>query len=163
METTTLSAVHDAILDAFKARFDERIAWYGAYEPIDALTDEAVSAIQAPALLLELESESYDGTADPVGRLAVDCVWNMHCLLTVRTEQLQITLRQMASAVASVILPKDSASQPRRGNRWGLGSAVEWPNGVSALPGRISPGFHGFDERIVRWEQRVYLDDEFPL
>lgn len=163
MNTTTLADVHDSILTALRDRFDERIAWYGAYEPLDALTEEAVSAIQAPALLLELESESYDGTADPVGRLAVDCVWQVHCLLTVLTPQLPVTLRQMASAVASVVLPKDSAGQPRRGNRWGLGSAAEWPTGVSVQPGRISPGYHGFDERIVRWEQRVYIDDQLPL
>jgi hypothetical protein len=161
--TTTMDAVHAAIIAAMRARFGAQVKTYGAYEEWDPLDDEPTGKLVIPALLLELDADDYDGQSDPTGRLAMTGSWVMHCVLSVKTDNLQQTLRQFSAVVASVILPSDPSGQPRRGNRWGLGGACDLPVRVTGQAGGFSPGLHGRDSRIIRWEQTFYLDEALPL
>lgn len=156
--TTDMDAIHAAIIDALRAHFDYRVVQYGAYEEWDEVDGQAETAILTPALLLQFESEDYGLREDPAGRLVVRCSFALHCVLSVQTERLQVTLRQFASEVATAVMfPAASRNQPRRGQRWGLGAAAEYPERVNAAAGDFSPGLNGRDSRIVRWDQEFYL------
>lgn len=162
---TTMDALHDSILESLRARFSDRVAQYGAYEPWDEADGDADKQIITPALLLEIEDFDIPDLddPDPLGRLVVSASISIHCVLSVQTERLQQTLPQFAAAVAAVVVPPLSGDQYQRGNLWGLGGAVEIPEDVQAQPAGFTPGLNGRDSWVVRWTQTVYLDEEVPL
>jgi hypothetical protein len=163
--TTTLSAVHDAIIDALQARFGARVRQFGAYEPWDYDTESADPDLRTPALLIELESIGPDGDdIHTPGRVALRCNWAIHAALSIRTEKLQTELREFAAAVVTTLRRSDPSAPltPTNGNRWGLGKAVGAPEGVSAQPGEFRPGLNGRDSWLITWDQIVYVDDELP-
>lgn len=162
---TSMDAVHDAVIAALRAKFGDRVAHYGAYEPWAEGAETPEGALLTPALLLEVEDFSIDDAEDPdpLGRLAVRCSVAVHCLLSIQTQRLAQTLAQFAAVVASLVMPPLAADALQRGNDWGLGGAAGLPAAVSAQPAGFSPGLNGRDSWVVRWEQVFYLDQEVPL
>jgi hypothetical protein len=164
--TVSMDALHEGIVDACRAHFGARIRQYGAYEPWDAMTDEPEGpALETPALLLEIEglADADLEYPDPTGRLAQECSWVLHCVLSNRTARLQQTLPQFAAAVLALVRPARAGGHRDRGNLWGFGGAVEEPRNVSAQPAAFTPGLHGRDSWAVRWDQIAYLDDSLPF
>jgi len=166
-ETTTLRAVHSAIVAAARAWFGDAVQQYGAYEPWGAGGEnpDADAEIKTPALLLELESIEPDDTdAHGPGLIAVRCAWAFHAILSQRTDDLQIALPEFAAAAIALIRRAESLpyGPPLNGNRWGLGEAVGVPEAVSARPGPFTPGLNGRDSWLITWEQVVYLPETLP-
>jgi hypothetical protein len=159
--TTTLDAVHDAILAAARAHFGTLIAHYGAYEPWDPDDDAAVPAVQTPALLFELESFAR-ADPDALGRFGIEATCVLHCVLSQATERLQQTLPQVAAAVLALVDASVTGTTYLRGNDWGLGGAASYPTNLQAQPAEFSPGLNGRDAWLVRWEQALYLSTDLP-
>jgi hypothetical protein len=164
MSVTTFEALHQAIVEALRERFGDRIATYGAYEPWDPIDDQPTARIQTPALLLEVEdfAEADLESPDPLGRLALTCTLAIHCVLSIQTERLQQRLPQLAAAVLSLVGSPQVGQRFRRGNQWGLGIAADPAERPQAQAGEFSPGLHGRDSWLVRWEQTVYLSEALP-
>lgn len=162
---TTTDALHQAIVDAMRAKFGTSVAQYGAYEEWGEGDGDAVREIKTPALLTQVERMEIADTEDPdpLGRMAWNFSLAIHCVLSVLTENLQQTLPQFAAAVGALVLPPLTGDQIKRGNSWGLGGAVENPEGLQCDPGEFTPGLNGRDSWVVRWTQTVYLAEEVPL
>lgn len=163
--TTTIRAAHQAIEDGLRAHFGASVRQYGAYQPWDPTEDEPETELLTPALLLELESIDPDETEDQMpGRVALRCAWTVHAMLSIRTEDLQIALPELAAAVVALVRQQQSppSPPPLNGNRWGLGEAVGVPEAVSARPAEFVPGLHGHDSWAVTWEQVTYLPETLP-
>lgn len=161
LTVASLSSVHEAILAGLQAQFGDRIARYGAYQLEDDFGDPE-REIVVPALLLDLESFTTDlAEPDPWGRLPLRCTWTIRCLLSVQADDVQLLLRQLAAAVVSAIVPLAHEDAMRRGQDWGLGSAVGLPEAPDAL--REDLGLNGVGCWLVRWVQTVYVAEELPL
>lgn len=162
---TTLEILQGAILDALRVHFAGRVAEFGAYEPWDYREDEPAQVLNTPALLLEIEEMVNDDLLDShqtPGRLAIRVSLAIHCLLSIRTPKLQAALPELAASVMGLVAVRETATRTRakRGNRWGLESAVEYPGRCDAQPGEITPGANGLDSWKVTWEQVIYLSEE---
>lgn len=135
---SSFTAFHNAIEAALNAIPNVReVALYDANE-LDKVT--------TPAILIEL------GEMDPAdtrtgGRLAVNMDMRLHCILSVKTPQVQMEVRNFAAVVMSVI----------HRNRFGLAGAAEWPQRLSAFPGMFKPDEKGYESWVVNWTQTVHL------
>jgi hypothetical protein len=158
---TRLDLVHTAILEALRNALGDTFKHYGLYEPQDEVTEAPHATLITPALILRQGATTFDGLSDPTGRLAARCGWGAQCILSQRTARLQAALPQCAALVAAVVLPSDPAGQPRRGNQWSLGGAVERPENVGMTPGGFID-LHGRDSWTVTWEQVIYLAEDLP-
>ena len=131
-----------AFFDAIKAELDtipnvREVALYDAHQ-LDKVT--------TPAILVEL------GEIDPAdtrtgGRLAVNVDMRLHCVLSVKTDLVQLEIRNFAAVVMTKI----------HKNRFGLAGAVELPQRLSAFPGMFRPDEKGFESWVVNWTQAVHL------
>lgn len=157
-QTTTLDALLDAIVADLLAVFGDRCAQIGAYGPWDTLTDTEAEALVTPALLVELESFEIDDAFDAAGRCQVRCTLGIHCVLSQETARLQQALAQWAAEVARRVRYPADPDNNWDGNTWGLAGAVDAPQRITGQPGEFSPGLHGRDGWVVRWEQVVYLE-----
>ncbi|RBO82627.1 hypothetical protein [Marinomonas aquiplantarum] len=135
-----LSDVHQAIIDALKARF-HRVT-IDSYDPNDNLET------LAPACLLNIEElpkapDVGDGRYPVVAQLAI------HCVLGREVPNLQIELQEFAVAVSQFVYEKGI---------WLTGSVVEKPFNIEAYPGNFRKETQGgFDSWVVNWEQKLYL------
>lgn len=165
LPTTTVRAAHQAIEAGLRAHFGSAILQYGPYQPWDSVDDEPETELLTPALLLELESIDPDDAAlHQPGRIAIRCAWAVHAVLSIRTEDLQIALPELAAAVMTLVRKNetDPARPPLTANRWGLAEAVGPPEALSARPGEFTPGLNGRDAWIIAWEQTLYLPQTLP-
>ena len=145
----SLRQLHEAILADLSAHYADRVATIAAYDPFPEANDQERQPLTTPALLLELVSidpDAEDGTDRRVLRLT----WSAHCVLSFRTAQVQIELRDFAADVLGRV----------RYNRWGLPAAVREPQAMSAQPGEFNPGLPGFDSWIATWEQVVFVGQD---
>jgi hypothetical protein len=163
--TLTLDDYYAGVLGTLQSTFGERIATYAPFDPATMLDPNAV--LNTPALCLQIEAmEADDDTARKRvrGRCATRLAAAVHVILSTRTARLQVALDVLTSAVHVLIQQPDDdprlAAHP--GARWGLGAAVTPAERVAAQPAEWQPGLNGFDSRIVRFEQVVYLPDD-PL
>ena len=162
LPTTTIRAYFQAIEDALRAHFGDRIRQYGAYEPWDPVSDEPEPEIKTPMMLIELESiDPDDSSSSKPGRVSIRCSWSVHVVLSIETERLQIALAELAAAVVALIRKTEFAPgiPPLNGNRWGLGKAVDVSEAVSASPAGESAGANGRDSWVVTWEQVAHLPE----
>lgn len=162
--TTTVADFQDAMLAAVRGFFGDRIKQSGLYSPADEFDDAAQSALKTPCIIIGIEGGTYPtdpDAADPDNRLLAwyDC-W-AQCWLSRDTENTPQRLPEYAHAMASLVQASRDADPSRRGNRWGLGDAVGWPEDVSADPGEIDD-LHGRYAWLVRWRQAVYTDGTLP-
>nr|VFK12777.1 MAG: hypothetical protein BECKLFY1418C_GA0070996_100182 [Candidatus Kentron sp. LFY] len=142
--SATPKDLHNAILDAFKAKFGERIKTYGAYRPFET------APIKTPAILLNLEDA---GLGEDIGDKRTPMLWQvtLHCILSFQTPDVEVAIRDFASQVFRMV--------PY--NKWGLGSDVSFPSqqDLHAGPGEFKEGKHGFESWYVTWPQTLYLGE----
>lgn len=131
----TLSGVHDAIEAAVREAIPV-LDTVGAYTVGDA--------VNTPAALIELEA-AEEGEDDGSGRVPVRCTWTIHCLLSRKTERVEVEIRDFATKVLALV----------RQNRWGMPALM--PDNLQAGPGEFSPGQDGYEGWYVTWEQTVYI------
>lgn len=142
----SLRELHDAIVADLADHYQDRVLTVAAYDPVpDAEGQERVPVV-TPAILLELEAIDH-GEDDGTDRQPLRLTWVAHCVLSFRTAQLQIELREFATSVLARV----------RHNRWGFYGAVQEPTALSAQPAEFRPGLDGFEVWIARWEQLVYV------
>ena len=131
---------HEAILAALRTEFKDKKVTVEAYAP-------TASALQTPALLLEME----DGTLGPDpgdGRTALACRLTLHALLSLQTDDVELTIRDFATAVLLFT----------RHQQWGL-KEVSPPDQLAMGPGHFQTGDLGYESWYVTWEQTIYLGE----
>lgn len=145
-ELLTLRALHTALVDDLRAHYLDRAQTIAAYDPFPALDGQDPQPLVTPAILIELEAID-PGEDDGTDRQPLRLTFVAHCVLSFRTAEPQLELREMAADVMAHC----------RHQRWGYPSAVREPEALSAQPGEFQPGLAGFDSWVVRWEQVVYV------
>jgi hypothetical protein len=141
-----LRQLHDAMLDDLREHYLDRVQTIEAYDPCPAADDQERQPLTTPAILLELESID-PGDEDGTERHALRLTWAAHCVLSFRTAQVQLELREFVADLLWHVTY----------NRWGLSGAVREPQALSSQPGEFVPGIAGYDTWIVRWEQIVFV------
>ncbi len=131
--------------EAMKAEISKQIP---VLSTVEAYNPGYRDAIKTPAVLLEIvDMEPGRKTGD--GRLPVTAMFVAHCCLSVKTERVELEVRNFAAKLMQVI----------DRNRWGLGDAVEQPVDLGACPGLFKPDDKGFESWVVVWKQTVHLGD----
>lgn len=141
-----LRQLHDAMVAVLSAAYRDKVNTVAAYDPFPDLDDQERQPLTTPAILLELQSIG-EGEADGTDRQALRLDLTAHCILSLRTEQVQLELREMATDVLNRI----------RHERWGLAGAVQQPTALAAQAGEFAPGLAGYDSWQVTWEQTIYV------
>jgi len=166
--TTTIEEFGGAVVTAVRSHFGPALSQSGLYDPTDELTDAAESTLQTPAILIGIESlgeaeEELDGGLglDPSARMPFIANCYAHCWMSASTENMPARLPEFAGAMMALVRATRPADTGRRGNRWGLGDAVGWPENVSAAPGGLDE-LHGRFAWIVTWDQAIYTDGGMP-
>jgi hypothetical protein len=142
----TLRDLHTAMVQDFTDTYAERVLTVAAYDPFPDVEGQERVPLITPALLLELV-EILPGPDDGTGRTPLRLSLGAHCILSFRTAQMQIELREFAADVLAQV----------RYNRWGYPQAVREPEDLSARPGEFRPQQAGFDSWLVSWEQTVFV------
>ena len=142
----TLRDLHTAMVRDLTDTYAERVLTVAAYDPFPDVEGQERVPLVTPALLLELV-DIQPGDDDGTGRTPLRLSWGAHCILSFRTAQMQIELREYAADVLAHV----------RYNRWGYPEAVREPENVSARPGEFRPEQAGFDSWLVSWEQLVLV------
>jgi hypothetical protein len=141
-----LRQLHDAMVADLSAHYLGRVPTICAYDPFPARDDQTPQPVVTPAILLELESIA-PGEDDGTDRQALLLTFSAHCVLSQRTEAMQLELREFAADLLSHL----------RHQRWGLAGALQEPTALAAAAGEFSPGLEGFDSWRATWEQTVYV------
>ncbi len=136
-----LTALHDAMTEAIKASMS-MLQTVKSYDPTTRDT------ITTPAVLIEAV-EMKPGRKIGDGRLPVTVEFAAHCCLSVKTERVELEIRNFAAKLLQVV----------NGNKWGLADAVERPERLSAFPGMFKPDDKGFESWVVTWEQTIHLGE----
>ncbi len=142
MKDDNLSLIHDAQVTCIKEALP-MLKQVDAYAP-ELLEGEA--AITSPAVLLEAV-QIKPGRKVSGGRLALTIEFAAHCVLSMKTEKVQLEIRNLAARVLQIV----------NENRWGLEYAIH-PVDLSAFPGVFSKRL-GFESWVVSWEQEFHLGE----
>ncbi|MCK7579308.1 MAG: hypothetical protein MZV65_28630 [Chromatiales bacterium] len=162
LPATTSTALVRAILDTLRAHpWPAPIATIGYRSPFDLGDPDEPSALVTPAILLNITSREPDPEAmTPPGRRARRCGFELHGVLSIGTPDLQTELLELADAITALLEAPDPAGRPERGQRWGLGQAVDLPTDIlDADQSPYAASLNGFDGRVVTWTQTVYLPE----
>ena len=141
------TALHQAMIYEIKAKVPS-VKTVVAYDPTDTENGGQRQAVKTPAVLIEL-AEMKPGATISGNRQTFGCEFILHCVLSVKTPNVQIEIRNYAAAVAKVVFR----------NRWGLSHSVENPSDISAYQGVFKPGDKGFESWVVGYTQKVHLGD----
>jgi len=144
-----LRQLHDAMLVDLRAHYLGRVQTIEAFDPFPDIEGQDRLPLVTPALLLEIDSID-PGVEDGTERQALNLSFLVHCVLSFRTEQIQLELREFAADLLNHV----------RYNRWGFPAAVEIPTALGAQPAEFVPGLMGFDTWIARWEQVVFIGSD---
>ena len=136
-----LTALHDAMSLAIK----DSMAMLQTVKSYDPLTRDTIIT---PAVLIEAV-EMKPGSRVTGGRLPVTVEFAAHCCLSVKTERVELEIRNFAAKLLQVV----------NGNKWGLADAVERPERLTAFPGMFKPDDKGFESWVVTWEQTIHLGE----
>ena len=151
----TLRALHEGMVASLQAAYRERVETVAAYDPWalpepPALVADPVTVarrpLATPAILIEVEAIE-PGEDDGSDRQPLRLVLAAHCVLSLRTAEVQLELREFAADVLAHV----------HGNRWGSPGAVREPMALSAAPAEAWPAVAGWDTWRVSWEQLVYV------
>lgn len=142
MKDDDLTLIHEAQVAAIKKAMPmlNQVDDY-APELLEGKTD-----ITSPAVLLEAVNIK-PGKKLSGGRFAIIIEFAAHCILSMKTEKVQLEIRNLATRAMQVI----------NENRWGLDYA-QLPRELSAFPGMFSEKL-GFESWVVSWEQEFHLGD----
>ena len=138
--TVNIGLWHQAILDHFKDHFAQQVLTVEAYAP-DAQT------WSTPALLLEMEHAQAGQDAGD-GRHPLQCRMTLHCVLSLRTANVQMEIRLFATDVWTQV----------RHNTWRCHN-VRMPVDIAMGPGQFQPGQEGYESWYVTWEQTIDLGE----
>lgn len=154
VDTTTPTALQDAILSTLRAHFGVLVNDADLYWPIDT-EDAPAPHIKTPALLLRLERQEREpADPDPTARLRMRVSFALYCVMSLKTPRLYVELPEMSLHAIRCIDPQTGAN--RRGQDWGLGAyVVESAQGITDDEAELSAAPTGTDSRVVRWEQIV--------
>lgn len=142
MRDDDFSVIHAAINAAFTATLPQQFT-VSDYVPEQAT---GTALITTPALLIEAVSIK-PGQKRSGGRLAISVEFAAHCILSMKTHNVELEVKNVAARVLQVV---DK-------NRWGLAHA-EQPSELSAYAGMFSEKL-GFDSWVVSWQQEFHLGD----
>lgn len=165
--------LHDAIEAELKKRLP-LLDTVALYDPTDIVPGESFK-IDTPAVLIEMV-EAKPGRAVTGGRIPFNCEFALHCILSSKTPDLPLAVRNLAAMLALVVgYTEDDAAQNKEsdfvvGGRqsWGLSAlGVESVpiDSINIYPGAFKPGkggnekAFGFDSMIVTFEQQIHLGD----
>lgn len=152
-DLVTLRDLHDAMLAALQEAYPAPlVATVTAYDPVVAPVTQEAQPLTAPALLLHLLAID-PGAEDGTDRDAARLTWALHCVLSARTADLALEVREFAADVRRFI----------RYQQWGYPSAVGVPEALAAQEADFAPGLAGYDSWVVTWEQSVYLGEDIWL
>lgn len=113
--------------------------------------------INTPAVLIEL-AEATPGRAITGGPLPWKCEFALHCILSSKTKELPLAVRNLAAMVAQVV----------QRQHWGLaerGVEMVPTDSISMYPGAFKPGkggndkAFGYDSMIITFDQVVHIGD----
>lgn len=107
---------------------------------------EGKNAITSPAVLLEAVSIK-PGKKLSGGRFPIIIEFAAHCILSMKTEKVQLEIRNLATRLMQVV----------NENRWGIEHS-RLPTELSAFPGMFSDKL-GFESWVVSWEQEFHLGE----
>lgn len=142
---TNFTALHDAMVQTLKDRLPLNTC--EAYHPAEN-EEGHHTRVKSPAILVEL-AECKPGKPVSGGRLAFDCEFVFHCVLSTKTDRVEIEIRNFAAAAALVL----------KNNRFGLAKSVKAPTDINLYPGVFKPGDKGFESWVVVTNQTVYLGE----
>ena len=160
--TTTMTALINAILATIRAHtWPSEIAAVGYRAPFDFDDADEPAAMMTPAILLTItDRETEPEARTPPGRVARRCAFELHGVLSSKTENLQVELLELSESIYAMVEARDAKTSHERGNHWGLGDAVGVPFEIrDSDQGAYAAGVHGYDGRVVSWSQVVYLPD----
>ncbi len=145
-----LRQIHDAIIDDLTERYRDRVYTIMSYDMWPDDDGQDPQPIITPAIILELDAID-PGDDDGTDRQSLMLTWSAHCIISIRTQDMQIELREFAADVLSHV----------RHNRWGLGSAVSPPEDLVAIPDEFIPENAGYESWIAQWRQQSYVGSDF--
>lgn len=170
-----MSALNDFtdLHDAIKAELARRLPQLNTvelYDPTEFSRGDRLQ-IDTPAVLIEM-AQAKPGDRLTGGGIPWRCEFYLHCILSEKTPQLPLAVRNLGAAVAHIVAQgeaehdavDDFAICPPQ--RWGLGAQGVTPVDVNTLelfPGAFKPGKGGndkavgYDSAIVAFEQTVHL------
>lgn len=108
--------------------------------------DRHLDTITTPAILIEL-GEIDPGEGKSGGRLAVNLDIRLHCVLSAKTERVNLEVINFATVVMQHV----------HKNRWTLSTMVELPQRIAAFPGMFRPDEKGFESWVVNWTQTAHI------
>lgn len=137
-----LTQVHKAQVEFIKSAlpFLRQVC---AYEPA---MQHGKNMIESPAVLIEVV-QIKPGHKISGGRFSVTIEFAAHCILSMKTEKIQLELSNFAVRMLQII----------NDNRWGLRYS-KLPTDLAAFPGMFSEEL-GFDSWVASWEQEFHLGE----
>lgn len=144
---TTMAAIHDAILQSVANHWKNQpnqLDTVAEYDPF------ARKPANSPAVLFSIENMALE-KPDSTGRTGITLDCNLTCILSIRTERVQVEIRQFAAELVRVVEQMGMISH------WGLGNACGVPGNVSCQPALYSPEKSGFESWAVTWSQIFYI------
>lgn len=143
---TTMDAIHTAILQAVTDHWKDQpnqLDTVAEYDPFEK------KPVNSPGVLFSIENMALD-TRDGTGRTAIILDCNLTCILSTRTEGVQVQIRQFAAELVRVVEQVGMS-------HWGLGNACGNPGNVNGQPALYSPKKSGFESWAVTWSQTFYI------
>lgn len=140
---TDFTVLHESMCDELR----NKMPFLNTVEAYDPTVEKGhFACVSTPAVLIEMvEMKPASRVSDE--RKPFDCEFIFHCILSSRTKNVQLEIRNLAAYVAGIV---DL-------NRWGLAGAVTAPKGLGAYAGAFKKGDHGFESWVVSMTQKLYL------
>lgn len=162
--------LHDNMVAELKKRLPQ-LDTVALYDPTEITHGEKFK-IDTPAILIEMV-EAKPGDAITGGRQAFDCAFQFYCILSKKTPQLPLAVRNLAAAVSQVVgfgepTEKEIEHDLIPSQSWGLSKRGVKPvakDSVAIYPGMFKPGKGGndktlgYDSMIVSFEQSIHLGE----
>lgn len=109
----------------------------------------AKTQIDTPAILVDVES-MRGAASKGDGRTPIMLRMNAYCVLSFKTEELELKIKDMTAKLLAVI---DE-------NRFGLKDQVTAASNVHAEPAYFNPAKNGYESWAISWDQIVYIGDD---
>ncbi|WP_067517847.1 hypothetical protein [Endozoicomonas ascidiicola] len=143
---TTMDAIHDAILRAVTDHWKDQpnqLDTVAEYDPFEK------NPVNSPGVLFSIENMALDAS-DQTGRTGIILDCNLTCVLSIKTDRVQVQIRQFAAELVRLVEQKGLS-------HWGLGNACTKPGNVNSQPALYSPEKSGFESWAVTWSQTFYI------
>lgn len=166
MSGITTDQLHDAIINTCRDHFGVRILQYGDYQPRDQDTNECLSKLETPALLLRIDDQARVVDPDEIGE-GKHCFWMekrfaLYGVLSIESPgNFPRTLMDYADAISACVYADPDDNRSRRGNRWGLDTMIRRPENVTRDV--VDLNLSGRSAIAVTWTQMVQTSDALPF